>query len=103
MNKLLLGVVCGLLFALADIIIMLPVPINDKRQKMIAYTSSAVQAFSIGLLIPITLMPLPFMVSGAIIGALISIPSAIITGMYPQIVGNGVIGGILIGFIASLW
>ncbi len=33
MNKLLLGIVCGLVFGLLDVVIMIPMPEKDKRKK----------------------------------------------------------------------
>ncbi|HBY05949.1 MAG: hypothetical protein UV38_C0002G0299 [candidate division TM6 bacterium GW2011_GWE2_42_60] len=102
MNKIVLALLYGLGFALADWLIMLPNKFESIEQKHIATASASVQAFVIGFLISLVALPLNPILTGALVGFLISLPAAIIVHMYPQILGNGIIGGAIIGAILML-
>lgn len=102
LNKLLVALICGCAFGLFDYLIMLPNTFPDAHTKFIATWSAVIQGFSIGFFIPLVDLPIHIIAKGALVGALISTPSAIIVGMYPQIIGNGVAGGMLIGAILAM-
>lgn len=102
MNKLWWAIIFGCAFALVDYLIMLPNTFVDEHQKFIATWSAVTQAFAIGFLIPFVDLPLPVIVRGGLVGLLISTPAAIIVGMYPQIIGNGLIGGLIIGTVMAV-
>jgi len=57
--------------------------------------------FAIGFLISVTRMGIPGWARGALVGLLISLPDAIVTKSYAPILASGVIGGAVIGAVAS--
>lgn len=78
---------------------MWPMEFPDKPTALPgAFTSR----FAIGLLIPQVNLPLPPWIIGGIVGALISIPVAVVTKAYAPIMANGLIGGIAIGWACGL-
>ena len=81
MNKIVLALLYGLGFALADWLIMLPNKFESIEQKHIATASASVQAFVIGFLISLVALPLNPILTGALVGFLISLPAAIIVHM----------------------
>jgi hypothetical protein len=98
MSRLMLGVVCGLVFGAIDICIMLPMSFPDKRA---AITAAFIARFGIGFAIGAARLPWPGWLAGLVFGLLLSIPDAIITKAYGPIIGMGAIGGTVIGFIVS--
>ena len=98
MSRLMLGVVCGLLFGIIDIGIMLPMSFPDKRA---AITAAFIARFGIGFAIGAARLPWPGWLVGLVFGLLLSIPDAIITKAYAPIIGMGAIGGTVIGFLIS--
>lgn len=100
MSSVVIGLVAGLIFGCIDILLMIPLDMPNKKVAMLgAFTNR----FAIGFLIANTSLPLPYWVSGMIIGLLISIPDAIITKAYAPILGVGVSGGAALGFIIEKW
>jgi hypothetical protein len=98
MNKVLLGVLCGVGFGLADVALMLPLSFPDKPTALAAAFASR---FAIGFLIPQVKLPLPPVAGGALVGLLVSVPDSIVTHTYAPILGTGVLGGTIIGWIAG--
>jgi hypothetical protein len=98
MNPFVLGIICGLAFAILDVLLMLPLEFPDKRT---ALTGAFASRFAIGFLIPMCRIPVPPFVAGAIVGVLISLPEAIITKSYGPILISGLIGGTIIGWVAG--
>ena len=92
------GVVLGLAFAIVTVAIMTPLKIDDKRTVLIA---SFVSRFSIGFLIAVVALPWPGWLIGATLGLVLSVPQALLTRSYGPILGNGLIGGAIVGFIAG--
>jgi fructose-specific phosphotransferase system IIC component len=90
------GIIAGVIFAIVTVAIMLPLKFDDKRAALIA---SFVSRFSIGFLIAVVVLPLPGWLLGLLVGFVLSVPQAIITRSYGPIIGNGVIGGAIIGFV----
>ena len=101
MNRMLLGVICGLVFAVVDVLIMIPLKYETKRKRIEAMAAAFIERFMIGFLIPLVDLQMLAPVSGLILGCLLSVPSAIITRAYAPIIGIGAIGGLIIGFIAG--
>ena len=97
MNRLVLGVLCGTGFGLADVGLMLPMSFPDKPTALAAAFASR---FAIGFLIPQVRLPLHPVASGALVGLLISLPDAIVTHAYVPILATGLLGGAIIGWIA---
>ncbi len=98
MSRLMLGVVCGLVFGAIDIGIMLPMSFPDKRA---AITAAFIARFGIGFAIGAARLPWPGWLVGLVFGLLLSIPDAIITKSYGPIIGMGAIGGAVIGLLVS--
>jgi hypothetical protein len=102
MSKITLGLICGLAFGALDVLIMLPMKFEDKRKKKEAFASAFIDRFVLGFLVPVVNLGIHPALVGAILGLALSLPSAIITRAYAPIVGIGVLGGVIIGFIAKL-
>ena len=100
MNKLLLGIIAGLVFAILDVLIMIPLELEDKKAAM---AGAFVNRFAIGLVIGAADLPLAGWLSGLIWGVLLSLPDAIITKAWAPIVGIGAVGGVIIGIVVGLW
>ena len=98
MSRLTLGLICGLAFGALDIAIMLPMTFPDKRA---AILGAFINRFSIGFVIGAVNLPWPGWLVGLVIGLLLSLPDAIITKAYAPIIGLGVLGGTIIGFMVG--
>ena len=100
MNTILLGIICGLVFGMVDVTLMIPLKFEDKRLAMLGAFASR---FSIGFVIGISSLPTPPWLTGLIIGLLLSLPDAIITKSWAPIMGMGAIGGTIIGWVVGRW
>jgi len=98
MSKVLLGVICGLVFGAIDIAIMLTMSFPDKKA---AITAAFIARFGIGFVIGATNLPWPGWAVGLCFGLLLSIPDALITKAYGPIIGMGALGGTIIGIIVG--
>ncbi len=98
MNRVILGVVCGLGFGMLDILLMLPMSFPDKR---VAITGAFFDRFAIGFLICVVDLPLPGWLAGLLVALLVSLPSAVVTKAYAPILGMGAVGGIIIGIVRA--
>lgn len=98
MDKIIQGIIAGLAFGILDVLIMIPMPLPDKSTAMLG---SFFNRFAIGFFIATVNLPVPGWIKGLLIGLLLSLPDAIITKAYAPIIGIGIIGGIVIGFILS--
>ncbi len=98
MSRVLLGVICGLVFGAIDIGIMLSMSFPDKKTAIIA---AFIARFGIGFAIGAARLSWPGWVVGLCFGLLLSIPDALITKAYGPIIGMGAIGGTIIGVIVS--
>ena len=96
MSRVLLGVICGLVFGAVDVGIMLPMSFPDKRA---AIAAAFIARFGIGFVIGAARLPWPGWAVGLCFGLLLSIPDAIITNAYGPILGMGAVGGTIIGII----
>ena len=98
MNPVTLGALCGLAFGIVAVLLMLPMQFPDKKT---ALTAAFLSRFAIGFLIPLCHVPVPWPVTGAFVGLIISLPDAVISKAYAPIVAVGIVGGTVIGWIAS--
>jgi hypothetical protein len=98
MSRIKTGVIAGLAFGVIDIIPMFFMNIPDRT---LAIAGAFINRFAIGFIIPNTTLPFPGWVTGLLIGFLLSLPDAIITGLYGPILGFGIIGGIVIGLFVN--
>jgi hypothetical protein len=98
MQRLYLGIVCGLIFGAIDTALMIPLSFPDKRAAMLG---AFIARFALGFVICNINLPWPGWVVGLILGILLSLPDAIITKAAIPIIASGAIGGVIIGWIAS--
>lgn len=96
MSRIKTGILAGFAFGLIDIIPMFFMDIPDRR---LAIVGAFINRFAIGFIIPNITLSLPGWATGLLIGLLLSLPDAIITAVYGPILGFGIIGGIVIGFL----
>jgi hypothetical protein len=100
MTRITLGIICGLVFGVIDVLLMIPLKFEDRVSAM---SAAFISRFAIGFFIGASNLPLPNWASGLIIGLLISLPDAIITKAYLPILISGAIGGVVIGLIVGKW
>ena len=100
MTKLMLGMLCGLVFGGLAVATMIPLSFSDKRAAMLG---AFLNRFAIGLVIGAATLPLPGWLSGLLFGLLLSLPDAIITKAYAPIIGLGTLGGLIIGVVVATW
>lgn len=101
MNKIVLGIICGLAFGVIDVLVMIPLKNEDNRKKTEAMSSAFLERFMIGFLIPNVDIGIHPALTGLVLGAGLSLPTAIITRVYAPIIGIGVVGSVIIGFIVK--
>jgi hypothetical protein len=100
MSRLALSLVCGLVFGVVDVALMLPMSFPDKRTALLAAFASR---FGIGFVIPLIQLPWPGWLIGLSIGLLLSLPDAIVTKAYAPILLSGALGGLIIGGFTHGW
>jgi len=100
MSRIVLGSICGVIFGVLVVLMMLPMEFPDKSA---ALTGAFLNRFGIGFVIGAAKLPLPGWLTGIIFGLLLSLPDAIITRAYIPIIVLGVIGGAVIGFVVERW
>ena len=100
MNRLVLGVLLGLGFGALDVALMLPLSFPDKRT---ALAAAFLDRFAIGFLSAQVSLPLPHWAVGAVVGLLVSLPSAVVTKAYVPILVVGLVGGAICGLIVGKW
>ena len=100
MTKLTLGTICGIVFAILDVCLMIPLELPDKKTAMAGAFASR---FAIGFLIGASSLPLPHWIAGLVVALLISLPDAIITQAWLPILVVGGIGGVVIGLVVGKW
>ena len=98
MDPLTKGIIAGIVYAIVTVAIMLPIKMEDKNAALIA---SFISRFAIGLLIAVAALPGPGWLAGVVIGLLLSLPQAVLTRMYGPLLGNGIIGGAIVGFVLN--
>ena len=98
MQRLYLGIVCGLLFGAIDTALMIPLSFPNKRAALLA---AFIARFALGFVVCNINLPWPGWVVGLILGILLSLPDAIITKATIPITASGAVGGTIIGLIAS--
>lgn len=100
MSRLLLGIVCGVVFGLVSVATMIPLEFSDKKAALLG---AFINRFSIGFVIGATSLAMPGWARGLLLGLLLSLPDAIITKAYAPILGMGAVGGVIIGMIVQRW
>ena len=96
MSKIILGIICGVVFGAISVATMIPLTFEDKKAAM---AGAFVSRFGVGFVIGATNLPFPTWISGLLFGILLSLPDAIITKAWIPIMGLGIIGGIICGLV----
>src|ERR1700735_47238 len=98
MQRLYLGIVCGLIFGGVDTALMIPLSFPDKKAAMLG---AFIARFALGFVICNIKLPWPGWFVGLVLCILLSLPDAIITKATIPILASGVVGGTIIGWIAG--
>ncbi|HXN65945.1 MAG TPA: hypothetical protein VN862_11475 [Candidatus Acidoferrales bacterium] len=98
MQRLYLGILCGLVFGGIDTAMMIPLSFPDKRAAMLG---AFIARFALGFVICNIRLPWPGWAIGLVLGVLLSLPDAIITKAMAPILASGAVGGLIIGWLAS--
>ena len=102
MSKITFGIICGLIFGIIDVLLMIPLKYENIRKRTEAMSAAFIERFMIGFLIPNVNFGIHPVVTGVLLGLGLSLPSAIVTGVYVPIIGVGVIGSIIIGIVTKI-
>ncbi|MDD5748869.1 MAG: hypothetical protein PHP64_07495 [Actinomycetota bacterium] len=102
MSKIILGTICGLVFGIIDVLVMIPLKYENNRKRIEAITAAFIERFMIGFLIPNVSLGIHPALTGLLLGVGLSVPSAIITRAYAPIIGIGIVGSVIIGFIVKM-
>src|ERR1044072_4235892 len=89
MSRLVLGIVCGIVYGALSAASMIPLTFSDKTA---ALTGAFLNRFATGFVIGAARLPLPNWASGLLFGILLSLPDAIITKAYAPILVLGAAG-----------
>src|ERR1700750_1527126 len=92
------GIIAGIIFGIVSIIPMFFLTFENKTRAM---TASFINRFAIGFIIFNLPLPMPGWAKGGLVGLVLSLPDAIMTKQYAPILGLGLIGGIICGFLAG--
>jgi hypothetical protein len=98
MSPIVLAVICGVGLGLTAVLLMLPMSFPNKRTALLGAFASR---FAIGFLVPLVALPMPSIAKGMLIGLLVSLPDAIVTKAYAPILVVGIVGGGIVGWIAT--
>jgi hypothetical protein len=98
MSPIVLAVICGVGFGLIAVLLMLPMSFPNKRTALLGAFASR---FAVGFLVPLVGLPMPGIAKGMLIGLLISLPDAILTKAYAPILVVGIVGGGIVGWVAT--
>lgn len=101
MNRTLLGVLLGLAFGLADVLITVR---GDHPGVTLALLLQAFfSRFAIGVLAANLTLPMHPIAAGALAGLLISLPDAITLSAYTGVLGTGLLFGAIAGWASRRW
>jgi hypothetical protein len=101
MNRILLGILCGIVFGAMDASMVIFGKSPDKSTTLIL--QAFFSRFALGILAANVTFRIHPAVSGAIVGLLISLPEAIAMKSYPGILGTGLVFGALTGLAVKAW
>jgi hypothetical protein len=101
MNRIVLGVLCGIAFGAADVLMTVHGNHPERTTGMLLQAFSS--RFAIGLLAATISLRMPQALAGALVGLLISLPDAFALKTYPGILGTGLVFGALAGWAAEIW
>lgn len=100
MDRVTLGVLLGLAFGIADVLLMLPLTFPDKRAALLGAFCAR---FALGFFSATVRLPMPALATGVLVGILTSLADALITKAYVPIMATGVIFGAIAGWAVTRW
>src|SRR5580704_2139135 len=100
MNRLVLGVLCGIVFGLIDILMTVGKHPDVTRTMLLQAFSSRL---AIGILAATVTLPVHSILAGAIVGLLISLPEAFGLNSYVGVLGTGLLFGALTAWAVKIW
>ncbi|MGE5415932.1 MAG: hypothetical protein ACM3UZ_04085 [Acidobacteriota bacterium] len=101
MSRIVLGIICGFVFGIFSVLIMIPLTFEDNRTRIESMAGAFLERFMLGFIIPNLNLGVHPAVTGALMGLGLSVPTAIITRTYPPIIIIGLIGGVVVGFVTK--
>jgi hypothetical protein len=101
MNRIALGVLCGIAFGLIDVLMTVFGNHPDRTTGMLLQAFSS--RFAIGFLAANVSLRVHPAVTGALVGLLVSLPDAFALKSYFGILGTGLLFGALAGWAAKTW
>jgi hypothetical protein len=101
MNRLVLGVLCGVVFGLIDILMTVFGKHPDVTRTMLLQAFSS--RLAIGILAATVTLPVHSILAGAIVGLLISLPDAFGLNSYVGVLGTGLLFGALTAWAVKIW
>lgn len=101
MNRLFIGILCGVVFGLADV--LMTVIGKHPGMTTILLLQAFSSRFALGILAATVTLPVHPVVAGAVAGLLISLPDAFGLNSYAGVLGTGLLFGALTGWAAKAW
>ena len=99
MNRILLGAILGAVFGIIDVLLTL----RHGNQPVEALLQAFTSRFALGFLGANVSLPVHPVISGVIVGILVSLPDAFGLKVYGGIIGSGVVFGVLVGIAVAAW
>ncbi len=99
MNRILLGAILGVALGITDVLLTL----RHGSQQTTALLQAFTSRFALGFLGANVELPLHPVISGVLVGILVSLPDAFGLKAYGGIIGSGVVFGALVGLAVMAW
>lgn len=99
MNRIFLGVLLGIVFGVIDVLMTIRHPGVDREGLCAAFFSR----FALGIFAVNVSLKMDPIVSGIIVGILVSLPDAFLLKSYGGIIGSGIAFGAIAGFASKMW
>jgi hypothetical protein len=99
MNRIVLGIILGVALGITDTLLTM----RHGSQPATALWQAFTSRFALGFLGANVRLPVHPVVSGVIVGILVSLPDAFGLGVYGGIIGSGVVFGAIVGLAVMLW
>jgi hypothetical protein len=99
MNRMLLGAILGVALGITDVLLTL----RHGSQLTTALLQAFTSRFALGFLGANVALPLHPVISGVLVGILVSLPDAFGLKAYGGIIGSGVVFGALVGLAVKVW
>lgn len=102
MNNVIFGIISGIIFGIISVLIMIPLKFENSDERRDAMIGAFVDRFMIGFIVPNVVLGINPIISGALLGFGLSLPSAIISRTYAPILVIGTVGGVIIGYLTGV-